>query len=382
MEVWNRERLYAEVWEQPLIKVAEKHRISDVTLGKVCRKLQIPLPGRGYWAKKQAGEVMKRTKLPKARNLPTLRYYQRHETPEPAEPVTPVPEPTDPEYLWIKEVESRSTIIGPTAPRRHKLVVATDRAHRHATPDTKGMLSGRWDQPSIDIRVSRATLDRALNLCNAIIEFLETEGFQAHVKDGTFSATANIFGQEVPFSLIEKYKQKKHEIDPSKPRWSEPAYDFLPSGVLEFRIGEDRWGGTKFRDGKREQLEQMLPQLVGALMRDARERILKAEHDRIAAIEKRKRDIELMELRDQINKEEEKIKQLMAWNDSWLKARQLREFISALEKVWTEQGLDLSPEAEKGKRIRWMKDQADRLDPMIENPVSILDRKGELSRYY
>lgn len=79
-----------------------------------------------------------------------------------------------------------------------------------------------------------------------------------------------------------------------------------------------------------------------------------------------------MELRDQINKEEEKIKQLMAWNDSWLRARQLCEFIGALERVWTEQGLDLSPEAEKGKRIRWMKEQADRLDPMIDSPASIL----------
>lgn len=66
-------------------------------LGKVCRKLQIPLPGRGYWAKKQAGEVMERTTLPKAKNLPTIRYFQRREKPESVEPVTPVPQPTDPE---------------------------------------------------------------------------------------------------------------------------------------------------------------------------------------------------------------------------------------------------------------------------------------------
>jgi hypothetical protein len=36
---------------------------------------------------------------------------------------------------------------------------------------------------------------------------------------------------------------------------------------------------------------------------------------------------------------------------------------------------------EKGQRIAWMKQQADRLDPMIPSPPSILDRKGELSRW-
>jgi hypothetical protein len=46
METWNREQLYAEVWEQPLVKAARRYDISAVMLGKVCRKLQILLPGR------------------------------------------------------------------------------------------------------------------------------------------------------------------------------------------------------------------------------------------------------------------------------------------------------------------------------------------------
>jgi len=43
-----------EVWERPLVKVAPKYGISAVALGKVCHKLQIPLPGRGYWTEKGA----------------------------------------------------------------------------------------------------------------------------------------------------------------------------------------------------------------------------------------------------------------------------------------------------------------------------------------
>jgi hypothetical protein len=51
MEIWNREQLYAEVWEQPMVRIGAKYGISSVMLGKVC--LQIPVPGRGYWVKKR-----------------------------------------------------------------------------------------------------------------------------------------------------------------------------------------------------------------------------------------------------------------------------------------------------------------------------------------
>jgi hypothetical protein len=54
----------------------------------------------------------------------------------------------------------------------------------------------------------------------------------------------------------------------------------------------------------------------------------------------------------------------------------------ALEKEWVRQGIDLSPEAPKGKRITWMKEQADRLDPMVSSPPSILDRKRELPFHF
>jgi len=36
METWNREELYAGVWEQPLVKLALKYGISGVALGRSC----------------------------------------------------------------------------------------------------------------------------------------------------------------------------------------------------------------------------------------------------------------------------------------------------------------------------------------------------------
>lgn len=58
MEIWNREELYAEVWEKPLTSFVAKYGVSAVAIGKTCRKLQVPLPGRGYWAKKAHGHPL------------------------------------------------------------------------------------------------------------------------------------------------------------------------------------------------------------------------------------------------------------------------------------------------------------------------------------
>jgi len=62
---FNREKLYGQVWSQPVRKVAPEYGVSDVALAKTCRKLQIPLPGRGHWAKVAAGKPV-RTRPPLA----------------------------------------------------------------------------------------------------------------------------------------------------------------------------------------------------------------------------------------------------------------------------------------------------------------------------
>jgi hypothetical protein len=62
---YQRETLYNEVWLRPAIEVAKKYGVSDVALGKTCKKLLIPVPGRGYWEKLRAGKpVPQRPALP------------------------------------------------------------------------------------------------------------------------------------------------------------------------------------------------------------------------------------------------------------------------------------------------------------------------------
>jgi ankyrin repeat protein len=65
MRRYNRDELYEKVWSEPTRIVAKGYGVSDVWLAKVCKWLKVPTPGRGYWAKKNAGKpVRNRPPLP------------------------------------------------------------------------------------------------------------------------------------------------------------------------------------------------------------------------------------------------------------------------------------------------------------------------------
>lgn len=49
----QREELDAQVWSEPMVRLAERYGVSDVAPAKVCRKLEIPVPPRGYWRRIQ-----------------------------------------------------------------------------------------------------------------------------------------------------------------------------------------------------------------------------------------------------------------------------------------------------------------------------------------
>jgi hypothetical protein len=65
--VVSREDLYQQVWAKPMSRLATEYAISDRGLAKVCSRLYIPFPPRGYWAKLQAGCKVKQAPLPPAK---------------------------------------------------------------------------------------------------------------------------------------------------------------------------------------------------------------------------------------------------------------------------------------------------------------------------
>jgi hypothetical protein len=80
----RREELYEQVWSVPIVRFAERYGLSDNGLRKVCMRLNVPLPPRGYWARIAAGQRVRRPVLPKESKRT---YAEIRATPKSVSPV-------------------------------------------------------------------------------------------------------------------------------------------------------------------------------------------------------------------------------------------------------------------------------------------------------
>jgi len=62
----TRESIYQRVWSQPLTIVAKEVGLTGNALAKICDRLLVPYPARGYWAKQSVGKAPERPPLPPA----------------------------------------------------------------------------------------------------------------------------------------------------------------------------------------------------------------------------------------------------------------------------------------------------------------------------
>jgi len=86
----TREELYEKVWSAPTTQVAAEFGISDVALAKRCKKLNVPKPSLGYWAKVAAGQNPEKVPL-----SPTINEVFIHTAEKPLPQTLSLPETTN-----------------------------------------------------------------------------------------------------------------------------------------------------------------------------------------------------------------------------------------------------------------------------------------------
>ena len=59
----DRLRLFEIVWGEPMVQIADRWGLSGRGLAKGCERAQVPVPPRGYWAKVQSGQTVRKLKL-------------------------------------------------------------------------------------------------------------------------------------------------------------------------------------------------------------------------------------------------------------------------------------------------------------------------------
>ncbi len=158
----DRETLYAEVWKDPMTKVAERYGVSSSYLARVCERLGVPRPERGHWAKLAAGKNVHIPALPEAKPEHEL-AWSRSGIPAPARNVV-APKP----YRSPRTQSSRKKAAD--IPSVHPLVRDVRKLFLKGWRTENGYLKPRkWNL--VDIITSEKSLDSALEISNSV--FLE-----------------------------------------------------------------------------------------------------------------------------------------------------------------------------------------------------------------
>lgn len=277
----SREALYEEVWRDPMTIVAPRYGLSDVGLMKTCKKLRIPVPGRGYWAKVKAGRPTRT--LP----LPALAAGTRT-------PPGPIPLSEQEAALRARvqdallQTQSQPAISVPSElVDPHPLVRAA--AARLSQRDG-------WDHPAgvrsapkevLDIQVTKSCLDRAMRLMDTLLKALGPSGFTARVDTEKGETPLVGGGTTLSISIVEQIARTIHTPTPkevqTRNRYDDsfrrggreehpeiPQFDWHATGRLTLTVGE--WPSRRWNDTERSLIDTRLRGVVAAIFGLAEEK--------------------------------------------------------------------------------------------------------------
>ena len=137
-----------------MLQLAQEFGISDVGLAKLCRRHNIPLPGLGYWRKRETGHDPGRVPLPPASNQ-TMVLIE----------IIASQKPEDIKALLADQPQPQVT-VNLDGPITHPFALRTEKSLVKSKPGAKGLLIPK-DGKSGHLLVSPSSLPRALKLLGA-----------------------------------------------------------------------------------------------------------------------------------------------------------------------------------------------------------------------
>jgi hypothetical protein len=241
---YSRQELYELVWSTPASKLAPDFGISDVAIAKRCKKLSVPHPSVGYWAKVAAGQTPPKTPLP-----PTNEEVFAKEARKPMPKSLPLPART-----------------APLHPQASELLNALNKAELDSYK--RARLHDKPDFP--EVLVSKDLAERVAKAFHVILARLEPLGINWRKSQSSYNSGHFRKGQDrLQLNIAEDV------IRPDGSRTSPPSYEWpqqtgKPSGLLTLVLKEH---GSyycskeiqKWSESNKLTLQELLAQLVGAV---------------------------------------------------------------------------------------------------------------------
>lgn len=273
----TREDLYAQVWAEPATKVAARYGISSTALAKICRKLRVPTPDRGYWALHAVGRAPVKPRLGPPGPNTNLVYDLVHRAPS-----VPVSSTETSPRLGVEVPET----IGDKHPITEQL---EDLLRKQARAKNAGVVRPATEHRCIDVSASAGTADRVVRIVDALVHACEARGHRFELtpvspsrdpygsRSVTGSFTKLVVGDQPVKFHIEEIIDRVPTVDPKVPATSafssryNRMVELRPSGRLELAI--DTYGGgveqRTWRDGRSRRLEHSLGAFIEAVERVA-----------------------------------------------------------------------------------------------------------------
>jgi uncharacterized protein YutD len=376
----NREELYNLVWSKPITKIAKDYRVSDSAIIKICKKMEIPRPERGYWTKVECGKKVRTKPLPRLSQKGVGHHYlwrQGHTEGRSDEKGELHPQ------IVLEGTAGRQIVVPETMDAPHRLTGINLKRFNNAKADDRGILQPRASQ-HFDLAVTQKSVDRALRIMDSLLKAFEIRGWAFEMQaEPKLAMGMKVLDENIRFSMEETVNAVEHVLTEKEKRqqarghwvWH-PRYDYIPSGKLKLRIhtfysysGRSSWG-----DGKVQRVEGCLNKFCAGLVQYAHASNLKRVDDERER-RKHKRESEARERTRSRNAFYlERRKQLLNEVGSWRMAEEIRAYVAASR--------ELAPPEEFLQEChstwsQWALAYADSIDPLAGgSPLEREDRQG------
>ena len=340
----TRKQLYELVWEKPLSYIVETYGGTYHEVKEMLKKYDIPLPENGYWSKLRAGHHIPKKPLPSIHNEPEKIIYEPKKKKQ------------------RTKVTDRIT-ISKTATQLDKLVIEAQKVFQNKMKDSKDDTLIGISYESLNINISPKMLDRALTFFNLLIVGVKRMG--GIIKVEPHHSSVVYIGEKMEMSL----REKQNRVLKENKMYSWDTYDYFPSGILFFKIGEHSWSAKEWKDTSYTKLEDKIEDILEYIRETAiniQEDRREHERRRIEQEKERQQRIELEKL--QITELNNFI-EIKTNAELWKQATVIREYLMALEETTKKNGTyDLSTQ----QYLEWARKKADWYDPLVEYEDELL----------
>jgi hypothetical protein len=358
----SREALYQELWTRPIPELLNRYGVCELTFLTTCRRLHLPVPARHLWPRIAAGERFQ---------PPQLSPWEGRRP-----PIGPIPL-TDSEMAKriavkaasVAALERQETVIVPDRLLDpHPLVKESAVVLRQAGPPDRGDGSNaEVPRTTLDIRVSRGCLDRALRITDTLLRALATHGIEAEIDPQSGATRLRAADITLTLAVTEQVVPTARR-PPGRRTAVGDAVPLRPTAMLTITVRG--WLQRQWHDAVKTPLERRLRGVVvGIIELAAEQRHRQAEQQTRETEMEAAQSCYLAAVQRRAN-EAERLRRLLRDAVRLERANRIRTLVAAVEaRAETTGALG----QDQRDWIDWARAKADWIDPAIRASDPILD---------